>query len=50
MANATEQMQFLFDLILTETGTCSYWLVKNPTALQETWVQFLGPEDPLEKE
>ena len=33
----------------------SFWasliaqLVKNPTALQETPVQFLGWEDPLEK-
>ena len=24
--------------------------VKNPTAVQETWVQFLGQENPLEKE
>ena len=24
-------------------------LVKNPPAMQETWVQFLGWEDPLEK-
>ena len=24
-------------------------LVKNPTAMQETWVQPLGWEDPLEK-
>ena len=24
-------------------------LVKNPLAMQETWVQFLGWEDPLEK-
>ena len=24
-------------------------LVKNPPAIQETWVQFLGWEDPLEK-
>ena len=24
-------------------------MVKNPTAIQETWVQFLGWEDPLEK-
>ena len=23
---------------------------KNPSAMQETWVQFLGQEDPLEKE
>ena len=25
-------------------------LVKNPPAMQETLVQFLGQEDPLEKE
>ena len=25
-------------------------LVKNPPTMQETWVQFLGWEDPLEKE
>ena len=27
-----------------------YMLVKNLPAMQETWVQFLGREDPLEKE
>ena len=25
-------------------------LVKNPSAMQETWVQTLGWEDPLDKE
>jgi len=25
------------------------WLVKNPLAMQEIWVQSLGWEDPLEK-
>ena len=25
-------------------------IVKNPPAMQETWVQSLGQEDPLEKE
>ena len=25
-------------------------LVKNPSAMGETWVRFLGWEDPLEKE
>ena len=25
-------------------------MVKNPPAMQETWVQSLGQEDPLEKE
>ena len=24
-------------------------MVKNPSAMQETWVQSLGQEDPLEK-
>ena len=24
-------------------------LVKNPPAVQETWVRFLGQEDPLEE-
>ena len=24
-------------------------MAKNPPAMQETWVQFLGQEDPLEK-
>ena len=26
------------------------WTVKNSPAMQETWVQSLGQEDPLEKE
>ena len=25
-------------------------MVQNPPAMQETWVGFLGQEDPLEKE
>ena len=25
-------------------------LVKNPPAMQDTWIQSLGQEDPLEKE
>ena len=25
-------------------------LVKNPSAMQQTWVRFLGWDDPLEKE
>ena len=25
-------------------------MVKNPPEMQETWIQFLGQEDPLEKE
>ena len=40
----------------TECPKNLYWtslvtqLVKNLPAMQETWVQFLGQEDPLEKE
>ena len=32
------------DLAFLEAQT-----VKNPSAMQDTWVQFLGWEDPLEK-
>ena len=31
------------------TSLIAQW-VKNPPAMQETWVQSLGQEDPLEKE
>ena len=30
-------------------GHLATQMVKNPPATQETWVQFLGLEDPLEK-
>ena len=42
----------LFEKILTRTLKCFliFQLVKNLPAVQETWVQFLGQEDPLEKE
>ena len=33
-----------------EGGIPSGSVVKNPPAIQETWVQSLGQEDPLEKE
>ena len=33
-----------------EGGIPSGSVVKNPPAIQETWVQSLGREDPLEKE
>ena len=41
---------------LISTNCGDYWasliaqLVKNLPAMQETWVQSLGREDPLEKE
>ena len=31
------------------TNTLVAQMVKNPPAMRETWVQFLGWEDPLEK-
>ena len=34
---------------LVVKGKESTWLVKNPLAMQEIWVQSLGWEDPLEK-
>ena len=40
---------------ITYTEITQFWasliaqLVKNPLAMQETLVQFLGQEDPLEK-
>ena len=32
-----------------EGATLIAQLVKNPPVMQETWIQFLGQEDPLEK-
>ena len=41
-----------YTLIYTHTYTASLvaQTVKNPPAMQETWVQSLGQEDPPEKE
>ena len=33
-----------------KTSSLTAQLVKNLPAMQETWVRFLGREDPLEKE
>ena len=35
-------MSFIYSSLVTQT-------VKNPPAVQETWVRSLGWEDPLEK-
>ena len=35
---------------LTQRSSLIAESVKNMPAMQETWVQFLGQEDPLEKE
>ena len=45
--SVTDQM----DMNLSKLGASPVaWLVKNLPARQETWVRFLGREDPLEKE
>ena len=36
-------------LLFTHSQMCVAQLVKNPSAMQETWVQALDWEDPLEK-
>ena len=36
--------------LIEERASLVAQLVKNPPAMQETWVQSLGWEDPLEKE
>ena len=38
-----------FIILSKETGLLVAQLVKNPPAMQETWVQSLGGEDTLEK-
>ena len=35
--------------VILDWAFCVVQLVKNPPAMQETWVQSLGWEDPLEK-
>ena len=51
MAKTTEGPRFEFYLIVTNLVGASLGAqsVKNPPATQETWVQFLGWEDPLEE-
>ena len=39
-------MKFIWEV---STGLRICKLVKNLPTMQETWVQFLGQEDPLEK-
>ena len=51
MAKTTEGPRFEFYLIVTNLVGASLGAqsVKNTPATQETWVQFLGWEDPLEE-
>ena len=41
---------FSYDNVLKFGASLIAQLVKNLPAMQETWVRFLGPENPLEKE
>ena len=42
---------YRFDFCIYQLGASLVaQLVKNLPVMQETWVQFLGQEDPLEKE
>ena len=51
MAKTTEGLRFEFYLIVTNLVGASLvaQLVKNPPTMQDTWVRFLGWEDPLEE-
>ena len=40
---------FMPGTMLTSEASLVAQLVKNPPAMQETWIQSLGWEDPLEK-
>ena len=44
-----EDCLHLYPLVLCPEGIPSGSVVKNPPAMQETWVQSLVLEDPLEK-
>ena len=56
---AMQETQFLGQEDLLEKGQVTHssitglpfvaQLVKNPSAMEEAWVQYLGWEDPLEK-
>ena len=46
MAENAEELTIIIDVVWASLVA---QLVKNPPAMQETWVQSLGWEDPLEK-
>ena len=47
---STVKILILFKLIYKFSAFLVAQLVKNPPAMQETWLPFLDGEDPLEKE
>ena len=42
--------KIMFDFIMRKKGLLGSLMVKNPSAMQQIWVQSLNQEDPLEKE
>ena len=52
MPNACKAFQTMFNktMVAIMMGFPGGSVVKNPPAMQEMWVRFLGQEDPLEKE
>ena len=40
----------MLDILIPGRASLADQLVKNLPAIKETWVRFLGQEDPLEKE
>ena len=49
LARSVEFLNGIRVLIRRDQVSLVAQLVKNPPAMQETWVHFLGWEDPLEK-
>ena len=39
-----------YNIMLVSRASLVAQMVKNPPAMQDTWIQSLGQEDPLEKE
>ena len=40
---------YLVDILFSSWASLVAQLIKNPPAMQETWAQSLGWEDPLQK-
>ena len=49
LSNPYWSSTFYIGKLRTPWASLEAQLVKNPRAMQETWVQSLGSEDPLEK-
>ena len=47
--DSSTKQQFLLQVFMASWASLVAQTVKNPPAVRETWVQFLGWEDPLEE-